>query len=80
VSVELPSPGPRDDRLDDVGRLVVRCPDRPGIVAVVSGLMADVGANIIDSQQHSSPTWPPVASSWRARWRCSRSSGSSPGG
>jgi formyltetrahydrofolate deformylase len=54
VSAELPSPGPRDDRLGDVGRLVVRCPDRPGIVAVLSGLMADVGANIIDSQQHSS--------------------------
>ena len=54
MSVELPSPGPRDDRLDDVGRLLVRCPDRPGIVAVLSGLMADAGANIIDSQQHSS--------------------------
>ncbi|HEX2073401.1 MAG TPA: ACT domain-containing protein, partial [Geodermatophilus sp.] len=53
MSAELPTPGPRDDRLD-VGRLVVRCPDRPGIVAVLSGLMADVGANIIDSQQHSS--------------------------
>ena len=51
---ELPPLGPRDDRLADVGRLVVRCPDRPGIVAVLSGLMADVGANIIDSQQHSS--------------------------
>jgi formyltetrahydrofolate deformylase len=38
----------------DVGRLVVSCPDRPGIVAVLSRLMADAGANIIDSQQHSS--------------------------
>jgi formyltetrahydrofolate deformylase len=38
----------------DVGRLVVRCPDRPGIVAVLSRLMADAGANIIESQQHSS--------------------------
>ncbi|MDK3257561.1 formyltetrahydrofolate deformylase [Blastococcus capsensis] len=44
----------QDDRFTDVGRLVVRCPDRPGIVAVLSGLMADVGANITDSQQHSS--------------------------
>jgi len=43
-----------DGRLADVGRLVVRCPDRPGIVAVLSRLMADAGANIIDSQQHSS--------------------------
>lgn len=38
----------------DIGRLVVRCPDRPGIVAVLSGLMAELGANITDSQQHSS--------------------------
>jgi formyltetrahydrofolate deformylase len=45
---------PRDPQFTDVGRLVVRCPDRPGIVAVLSGLMAEVGANIIDSQQHSS--------------------------
>jgi formyltetrahydrofolate deformylase len=43
-----------DPRFVDVGRLVVRCPDRPGIVAVLSGLMAEVGANITDSQQHSS--------------------------
>jgi formyltetrahydrofolate deformylase len=46
--------GTHDPRSTDVGRLVVRCPDRPGIVAVISGLMAEVGANIIDSQQHSS--------------------------
>ncbi|MGY2085416.1 formyltetrahydrofolate deformylase [Blastococcus sp. SYSU DS0539] len=46
--------GPQDPRTTDVGRLVVRCPDRPGIVAVLSGLMADVGANITESQQHSS--------------------------
>ena len=44
----------RDPQFTDVGRLVVRCPDRPGIVAVLSGLLAEVGANIIDSQQHSS--------------------------
>jgi formyltetrahydrofolate deformylase len=47
-------PHPRDARFTDVGRLVVRCPDRPGIVAVLSRLLADAGANIIDSQQHSS--------------------------
>jgi formyltetrahydrofolate deformylase len=48
------APGPNGPRSTDVGRLVVRCPDRPGIVAVLSGLMAEVGANITDSQQHSS--------------------------
>jgi formyltetrahydrofolate deformylase len=48
------SSGPREARFTDVGRLVVRCPDRPGIVAVLSRLLADSGANIVDSQQHSS--------------------------
>jgi formyltetrahydrofolate deformylase len=46
--------GPQDPRFGDLGRLVVRCPDRPGIVAVLSRLMADAGANITESQQHSS--------------------------
>jgi formyltetrahydrofolate deformylase len=46
--------GPLDDRFTDIGRLVVSCPDRPGIVAVLSGLMAELGANITESQQHSS--------------------------
>jgi formyltetrahydrofolate deformylase len=46
--------GPEVDPFKDVGRLVVRCPDRPGIVAVLSRLLADVGANITESQQHSS--------------------------
>ena len=48
------APGPSDPRYADIGRLVVRCPDRPGIVAVLSALMAELGANITDSQQHSS--------------------------
>src|SRR3954463_689031 len=43
-----------ETQLADVGRLVVRCPDRPRIGAVLSRLMADAGANIIESQQHSS--------------------------
>jgi formyltetrahydrofolate deformylase len=54
VTAELPALVPRDERLADVGRLVVRCPDRPGIVAVLSRLLADAGANIVESQQHSS--------------------------
>ena len=35
------------------GRLRIVCPDRPGIVAAVSGLLAAHGANVVDSQQHS---------------------------
>ncbi|MCW2582287.1 MAG: formyltetrahydrofolate deformylase [Klenkia sp.] len=50
----MPAAARPADRLTDTGRLVVRCPDRPGIVAVLSRLMADAGANITDSQQHSS--------------------------
>ena len=34
-------------------RLVVVCPDRPGIVAAVSGFLFDRGANITDSAQYS---------------------------
>ena len=50
----MADPGQHDPRVTDVGRLVVRCPDRPGIVHAISGLMAGLGANITDSQQHSS--------------------------
>lgn len=35
-------------------RLVVMCPDRVGIVAAVARLLAEVGANIESSHQHSS--------------------------
>ena len=35
------------------GVLVVTCPDGPGIVAAVAGLLARTGANIVEAQQHS---------------------------
>jgi formyltetrahydrofolate deformylase len=38
----------------DVGRLTITCPDRPGIVAAVAGFFADAGANLIHADQHSS--------------------------
>jgi formyltetrahydrofolate deformylase len=38
---------------DDVGRLLISCPDRPGVVAAVSHFLFDRGANIIHSNQHS---------------------------
>jgi formyltetrahydrofolate deformylase len=35
-------------------RLLIGCPDRPGIVAAVSGFLFERGANIVDSHQYSS--------------------------
>ncbi|MEZ0360163.1 formyltetrahydrofolate deformylase [Mycobacterium sp. SA01] len=37
----------------DVGRLLLRCADRPGLVAAVSTFLADAGANIVSLDQHS---------------------------
>jgi formyltetrahydrofolate deformylase len=37
----------------DTARLLVGCPDRPGIIAAVSALLFDCGANITESQQYS---------------------------
>lgn len=39
--------------LHNRGRLLVSCPDRPGIVAALSQLLFERGANIIHSDQHS---------------------------
>ncbi|HEX5584592.1 formyltetrahydrofolate deformylase [Gaiella sp.] len=39
--------------MSDVGRLIVSCPDRRGIVAALSTVLAETGANIIRSDQHS---------------------------
>lgn len=44
-------PFPNSDR--DIGRLLISCPDRPGIIAAVSRFLHEQGANIIDSNQHS---------------------------
>lgn len=38
----------------DVGRLIITCPDRSGIVAAVAVLLAEAGANLIHADQHSS--------------------------
>lgn len=39
--------------LSNTARLLVSCPDRPGIVAAVSQFLYAHGANILDSSQHS---------------------------
>ena len=38
---------------EDLGRLLISCPDRLGIVATVSNFLAEQGANIVHSDQHS---------------------------
>jgi len=43
----------RANRTPDLGRLLVSCPDRPGIVAAVAQFLYDHGANIIESDQYS---------------------------
>jgi formyltetrahydrofolate deformylase len=35
-------------------RLLLACPDQPGLIAAVSGFLADAGRNILDADQHSS--------------------------
>jgi formyltetrahydrofolate deformylase len=42
-----------DGRYRDIGRLLITCPDRPGIVAAVSRLLYENDANILESQQYS---------------------------
>lgn len=37
----------------DIGRLVISCPDRPGIVSAVTQFLYEQNANIVESQQYS---------------------------
>jgi formyltetrahydrofolate deformylase len=37
----------------NIGRLLVSCEDRPGIVAAVSGALAEIGANIVSLDQYT---------------------------
>ncbi|MFT4814125.1 MAG: formyltetrahydrofolate deformylase [Paracoccaceae bacterium] len=40
--------------LSDIGRLVVCCADKPGMISAVSTFLHNQGANIVDLDQHSS--------------------------
>jgi formyltetrahydrofolate deformylase len=49
--------GSRDDwKITEhpTSRLLLACPDRPGLIAAVSGFLAEAGYNIVDADQHSS--------------------------
>ncbi|PRC46643.1 hypothetical protein C6A85_89055, partial [Mycobacterium sp. ITM-2017-0098] len=43
----------RSGAVEDTGRLLLRCSDRPGLVAAVSRFLAEAGANIVSLDQHS---------------------------
>lgn len=53
VAGEYPSPGAGSVPVKDVGRLLLRCADRPGLVAAVSSFLATAGANIVSLDQHA---------------------------
>lgn len=38
---------------EDKGRLLVSCPDKPGIVATISNFLYENGANIVESSQYT---------------------------
>jgi formyltetrahydrofolate deformylase len=50
---EYPQQGSGDLPTKDVGRLLLRCADRPGLVAAVSSFLANAGANIVSLDQHA---------------------------
>lgn len=50
---EYPKQGGSELPAKDVGRLLLRCADRPGLVAAVSSFLARCGANIISLDQHA---------------------------
>jgi formyltetrahydrofolate deformylase len=50
---EYPRAGGGELPAKDVGRLLLRCVDRPGLVAAVSGFLTAAGANIVSLDQHS---------------------------
>ncbi len=39
---------------EDIGRLLVKCPDKPGIVAALSTFLFEHGCDIMESSQYSS--------------------------
>jgi len=53
VAGQYPEVGSGTLPVKDIGRLLLRCGDRPGLVAAVSAFLADAGANIVSLDQHS---------------------------
>jgi formyltetrahydrofolate deformylase len=53
TAVDGRHPGAQAVPVKDVGRLLLRCADRPGLVAAVTRFLAQAGANIVSLDQHS---------------------------
>ena len=53
LSPQYPQVGPAASSVKNVGRLLLRCTDRPGLVAAVSAFLAEAGANIVSLDQHA---------------------------
>lgn len=54
MSMEVKVKGKINKQLDNRGRLLVKCPDKPGIVSVLSTFLHNHDSNIIESSQYSS--------------------------
>lgn len=52
-----PSRGPARSTVQNRARLLVSCPDQPGIVAALSQFLFERGANIVQSDQYSTDPW-----------------------
>jgi formyltetrahydrofolate deformylase len=48
-----PSPAAAASPAGAITRLLISCPDQPGIVAATSRLLTDAGANLVNSDQHT---------------------------
>jgi formyltetrahydrofolate deformylase len=53
MSSSLPTPPTSSPAPPPISRLLISCADQPGIVAAVSRLLTDAGANIVRSDQHT---------------------------
>lgn len=56
LPTDFPPPETGAVPIKDVGRLLLRCNDRPGLVAAVSAFLSRAGANIISLDQHATAT------------------------
>lgn len=50
---QFPAGAPKLPRHKEIGRLLLNCPDRRGVIAAVSTFLTRAGANIISLDQHS---------------------------